>query len=553
MTGLPPQPPIDDEDAFKEEFEVLDEPSDPNLRALHHDRLNRLRLLSLAKSTRKGQKLTQKRVATIMGTTQSAVSDLESGQADAYLTTWQRYARALGKNFSFSIVDAYSATPTEQNSSIPQSLRIAELTLSPVLRELSTTGRPQDAADISRETRLPEPLVSRVLARLEEAGWAEVTVRGDTRSFRLRDDAAHVIGLSLHRDRIIGVLVDMNGLPNGDEQISLLTRSTPDVVIAEAVKLVGRLFATSRRAGKKVLGVGVGLAGIVDAKTGVVTYAPDLASAEHGWEGVELLGRMQDQIQATVQESLRVAVENDVNALALWRSRRRAPSNQPYAGSVHHARTTSAVVLMSGGGVGAGITVDGKIVRGAHSAGGELGHLVVDHSENAPKCRVNRKHDGCLETVATVQGILRRIGIPSDTATQRKEGLVQAEARLSEGDFEVREAFFTAGRYFGRVLPLLSVLDPDNIVVYANPYLHDGNYETAKAFQDGVAEALTKAETTGVLVTDMPLPTWEVLDDSTGATAAGIAMLHSHFLDSPAAWYPRLEAAVERDSELVLA
>jgi predicted NBD/HSP70 family sugar kinase/transcriptional regulator with XRE-family HTH domain len=553
LTGPSAQHVLENDDAFKEEFEVLDEPSDPDLRGPYEDRVNSLRLLSLAKATRKSRKLTQRQVASIMGTTQSAVSDLESGRIDAHLTTWQRYTRALGKHFSFSIADVYAATPSGPSTSVPKPLSITEFMLSPVLTELCMMARPQDAAGISRETRLPEPLVTRVLARLEEAGWAEATVQGKLRSFRLRDDAAHVIGLSLHRDRIVGVLVDMNGTPLSEAEVSPLTKPTPDIVISEAVRLVGRLFDKSRKSGKKVLGVGVSLAGIVEANTGAVTYAPDLASAEHGWNGVALEKRLQKQIQTNVQQSLRVAVENDVNALALWRSRRRGSPAEPYADSMHRVKTTSAVVLMSGGGVGAGITVDGKIVSGSRSSAGELGHLVVDHRADAPACRAHRKHTGCLETVATVQGILRRLGLPCDTGLQRRQGLVEAEARLEEGDVGVRAAFFEAGRYLGRVLPLLSVLDPESIVVYANSYLHDEKYATARAFADGLSDALTKTDNAGVLVGDMPTPQWKVLDEDTGAIASAMAMLHSHFLNSPATWYPRLETAVERDSQLVLA
>ena len=519
---------------------------------MYRDRMNRLRLLSLAKATRKTQKLTQKQVAVTMGTTQSAVSDLESGRVDAHLTTWQRYAQALGKHLSFTIVDSYVPTPSDSRA-VPAHLRIAELALSPVLTELSMFAQPQDAAGISRETRLPEPLVTRVLASLEEAGWAEVTVRGRTRAFRLRDDAANAIGLSLHRDRIVGVIVDMNGRASGETESVPLSKPTPSCVVDQAAKLVSILFEKSRQTDKKVVGVGVVLAGIVEAGSGKVSYAPDLASVEHPWDDVDLEKLLQERIQANVQQSLRVAVENDVNALALWRSRRPDSTTESIADGLHRVKSTNAVVLMSGGGIGAGITVDGKIVSGSHSTAGELGHLIVDHSSHAPECRARRKHSGCLETVATVQGILRGLGLPSDTGEQRRNGLIEAERRLTAGDAEVREAFLAAGRYLGRVLPLLSVLDPDSIVVYANAYLHDEKFATARAFADGVSEALTKADSAGVLVGDMPTTQWRVLDEQTGAVAAAMAMLHTHFLNSPAAWYPKLETAVERDSQLVLA
>lgn len=51
---------------------------------------------------------------------------------------------------------------------------------------------------------------------------------------------------------------------------------------------------------------------------------------------------------------------------------------------------------MSGGvGVGAGIVVDGRLLRGSHGFGGELGHLVVDPDGSRCACGAR----GCLETV----------------------------------------------------------------------------------------------------------------------------------------------------------
>lgn len=57
-----------------------------------------------------------------------------------------------------------------------------------------------------------------------------------------------------------------------------------------------------------------------------------------------------------------------------------------------------------GTGVGGGIIVDEKIVSGAHGAGGEIGHIMVNPHESIP-CNCGRK--GCLEQYCSATGIVR--------------------------------------------------------------------------------------------------------------------------------------------------
>ena len=66
--------------------------------------------------------------------------------------------------------------------------------------------------------------------------------------------------------------------------------------------------------------------------------------------------------------------------------------------------TRSLIMVTLGTGVGGGIIVDGKIVTGAHGAGGEIGHACVDPSETE-SCNCGNK--GCLEQMASATGIVR--------------------------------------------------------------------------------------------------------------------------------------------------
>jgi transcriptional regulator with XRE-family HTH domain len=91
----------DDLDVFLDE-----QRKDPVFAAAYEDAQARADLLDRCVRLRKESGKTQADVASVMGTTQSAVSDLEAGATDPQLSTLQRYARAVGARLDLSITAA---------------------------------------------------------------------------------------------------------------------------------------------------------------------------------------------------------------------------------------------------------------------------------------------------------------------------------------------------------------------------------------------------------------------------------------------------------------
>lgn len=132
---------------------------------------------------------------------------------------------------------------------------------------------------------------------------------------------------------------------------------------------------------KDVAGVGVGAPGPVDSK-GVIYKTANL-----GW-GVF-------SIKETLENILKLPVMagNDANVAALgemWKG-----GGQGYK---------DLVVVTLGTGVGGGIIVDGKVVAGFNGAGGEIGHITVNHDE-IEACNCGQY--GCLEQYTSATGIVR--------------------------------------------------------------------------------------------------------------------------------------------------
>jgi glucokinase len=159
------------------------------------------------------------------------------------------------------------------------------------------------------------------------------------------------------------------------------TRASSRDPVDTIVTLIGEVTEKAGLAARSIAAVGVGVPGPVDAERGIVgepvTHIPALAGRALA---AELGGRV----------GVPVAVDNDVNALAL---------GEATLGTGRGAR--SLVVLSVGTGIGAGIVLEGRLVRSAAGFGGELGHTPVKF--DGPLCWCGLR--GCLAFYASGRGI----------------------------------------------------------------------------------------------------------------------------------------------------
>lgn len=210
---------------------------------------------------------------------------------------------------------------------------------------------------------------------------------------------------------------------------------------------------------EQVLGIGVGVPGPVKAD-GTVETAVNL-----GWDHMDVQGVL------AREAGLPAKVSNDANVAAL---------GEAWMGGAKGCRDVVLVTL--GTGVGGGIISDGKILVGAHGAGGEIGHMhLLDDFPQACACG----NYGCLEQVSSATGITY---LASEAVKNSGKSSVLREAPLSakavfdgvkagdELSIEIAETF---GHYLGKGLAMIAaVTDPEVIVVgggvsKAGPILFD--------------------------------------------------------------------------------
>ena len=165
----------------------------------------------------------------------------------------------------------------------------------------------------------------------------------------------------------------------------------------------------------EVDGIALSLPGFIDAEQGVVKGGGALSLAYN--VGTPVGPRLAEAC------GCRVWIENDGKAAAIAELER---------GALKGCR--NAAVFIIGTGVGGGVIVNGKVIDGAHGAGGEIGHITVNRHETAA-CGCG-KH-GCLEQYSSATGVVRCMKKLLDENPD-------ADCVLRGKDFEAKDVFDAA-------------------------------------------------------------------------------------------------------------
>ena len=116
---------------------------------------------------------------------------------------------------------------------------------------------------------------------------------------------------------------------------------------------------------------------------------------------------------------------------------------------------TELVMLTLGTGVGGGIVTGGRIFRGAHGLGGELGHIVVE--ADGPECPGGGcPNRGCLEALCSGTALERASGMKGREVVEAARG----------GDADATANLDRLGRYLGiGISNVVNAFQPEVVVV----------------------------------------------------------------------------------------
>ena len=277
------------------------------------------------------------------------------------------------------------------------------------VRDLRRVNR----AAVLRPLFLEGPLNRVVLAQLTGLSSASITnVIGDLLDEELvvevgtedSDGGRPRVRLSVNRDfgAVIGVDVGETGIKVEGFDLSMTEIAGAAVdahpkehdahtVVEHVASAVNELQWQVEQSGRRVLGVGVGVPGVVEHDRDVHVHAPSI-----GWNAVPLSRLLRARID------LPLFIENGAKTLG---------QAEMWLGAGRGAR--HAVVTLWGTGVGAAIFADGALFRGAASSAGEWGH--TNAVIGGTRCRCGAI--GCLEAYIGAEALLREWARSDDLIT----------------------------------------------------------------------------------------------------------------------------------------
>jgi glucokinase len=222
----------------------------------------------------------------------------------------------------------------------------------------------------------PQPLVQ---DRLSRNSWGFLGNQG------------YILGMDIGSHGARTALIDLHSHTYHCAHREASTGSA-DAIVSDAIALARELLAEHGVTPDRVVRVGVGFAGPVDARSGVVHLSHRMA----GWEKFPLKERIEEAFGAVT------LLDNDANLIALA---------EATFGVGRDVQDLFYLHLSSG--VGGGLVLDGRLYHGATTTAGEIGHAVVgpidpQHPQGPPHT---------LEQHLSIQGLLARaaeLGLQTD-------------------------------------------------------------------------------------------------------------------------------------------
>lgn len=198
-------------------------------------------------------------------------------------------------------------------------------------------------------------------------------------------------------------------------------------------------------------GIGFDFPGQIDYKNGIVKLAPNIP----GWVDIPIAKIIEDEFHVPVK------IDNDVHCAALGELKYGAGQG-----------CENFICMTVGTGIGSGIVLDGKLIRGATNVAGELGHIKLTMHEGE-LCGCGDY--GCLEAYASGPSIVKMAQdyINGGKSTKYKEMaagneitpyIVSEAAKL--GDPVAQRIFTKTGEYIGfGLVSVINLLNPEKIII----------------------------------------------------------------------------------------
>jgi predicted NBD/HSP70 family sugar kinase len=334
--------------------------------------------------------------------------------------------------------------------------------------------------DIAKATSISPATVTAITSELLSAGLIkelhpEPTPGGSKRgrprvALSVCDNAFLIAGMKIADRQISIVLLDFGGETVFEYAQPIPERRMTTDELAEIVR--GGLHAACEACKRKmedVAGLGLGMAGLIDAERNYIYWSPSLEA-----RNVEFGDALNKVLP------MPVFVDNDANLVA--------KAEQHFG---EGQGETDFIVVTIEQGVGMGIVIGNEIYRGERGCGAELGHTKVQ-LEGA-MCRCGQR--GCLEAYVGDYALLREASVHGQGLPHDSVPALYAHAKA--GDATALSIFERAGRMLAMgLVNVINIFDPKLVILSGE--------QASLDFFDG--DRLLDWVKSSVVQVDAPLP-----------------------------------------------
>ncbi len=237
-------------------------------------------------------------------------------------------------------------------------------------------------SELSKITKLTPPSITRIVDELVyKNNLAEYIGTGNSNGGRpamivkFKNSGNYIIGIDLGATYIRGALVDLNANFIYEIQIPTEINKGYYSIKEKVINVIGKL-QNRKEGNSKIWGIGIGVAGLVDSKTGIIESSPDF-----GWTNVDFRKELQDKL------NLPFFYDNSTRLMALGELKLGTKKN-----------LTNFALINVGFGIASGLVIEGLPVQGYTGFAGEFGHISVD-TNSSVQCKCGMY--GCLEALAS--------------------------------------------------------------------------------------------------------------------------------------------------------
>ncbi|MEE9368580.1 MAG: ROK family protein [Pontiella sp.] len=304
-----------------------------------------------------------------------------------------------------------------------------------LLRDRGTLAR----ADLAKELGLTRNTASNIVTDLLAAGLVVETEFRRVGAGRpgllleLAPQGGFAIGAEIDIDRIIVVAADFKGQILWKSFAKISPQHPKEKCIATAEQLVQDAVNWGKSEGLKPLGIGLGLAGLVDSKNGILTYAPAL-----GWNDVPFKSMWEPKF------NLPIYLDNEANTAALG-----------YQAYSDNSNAQNLAYLSIGVGMAAGLMLEEHLFHGSRGFAGQAGHMKIRTDGEDCTCGDH----GCWNTEICLPALARK----SHQETVDIDDVVTA---LRNGDEMLQEVVDEMAEMLGLgIANLVNLFNLDTIIL----------------------------------------------------------------------------------------